>query len=85
LYVQWVTRFADALTAETGDVETRKAVTTWTLGTGVNHQQVGNVWSGEKDIISLSISGDLNVFDPRVGDKPTRVYRARKVLFLVYR
>ncbi|KAF9458991.1 WD40-repeat-containing domain protein [Collybia nuda] len=63
-------------TVKLWDVETRKATTTWTLGSGVNHQQVGNVWSGEKDIVSLSISGDLNVFDPRVGDKPTRVYRA---------
>lgn len=59
---------------KTGDVETRKPVTTWTVGTGVNHQQLGNVWSGEEDIVSLSMSGDLNVFDRCVGDKPARVF-----------
>ena len=60
------------LTSCAGDVEVRKAVTTWTLGADISHQQVGNAWSGEKDIVSLSLSGDLNVFDPRIGDKPTR-------------
>lgn len=57
-----------------GDVETRKGVTTWTLGSDISHQQVGNTWSGEKGIISLSLSGDLNVFDPRVGDKPAQIH-----------
>jgi WD repeat-containing protein 1 (actin-interacting protein 1) len=56
-----------------GDVETRKAVTTWTLGAAVNDQQVGNTWSGAEDIVSLSLSGDLNVFDRRTADKPSRV------------
>ncbi|KAJ7461763.1 WD40 repeat-like protein [Mycena galericulata] len=60
-------------TVKLWDVETRKATTTWSLGAGVNNQQVGNVWSRETDIVSLSLSGDLNVFDPRVGDKPARV------------
>ena len=57
-----------------GDAQTQKAVTTWTLGSGVNHQQVGNTWSGQSDLVSLSISGDLNVFDPRTGDRPTRIF-----------
>lgn len=56
-----------------GDVEARKAITTWKLGSGVNHQQVGNTWTGGDDIVSLSMSGDLNIFDKRVGDKPARV------------
>ena len=43
------------------------------MGTGVEHQQVGNTWSGESDLVSLSMSGDLNIFDPRTGDKPVRV------------
>jgi WD repeat-containing protein 1 (actin-interacting protein 1) len=58
-----------------GDVEARKAVNTWTIGSGVNHQQVGGVWSEEAGIVSLSLSGDLNVIDPRTGDKPTRVIK----------
>jgi len=55
------------------DVETRKATTTYTLGTGLPHQQVGNVWNSPETIVSLSFSGDLNVFDRRVGEKPVKV------------
>jgi len=60
-----------------GDAETQKMVTTWTLGSQVNHQQVGNVWNGESNIVSLSLSGDLNIFDPRIGDKPSRILSVR--------
>lgn len=67
-----VTSSADR-TVRLWDVEARKGVTTWTLGSGVDHQQVGNTWTGGDDIVSLSISGDLNVFDKRVGDKPSRI------------
>ncbi len=56
-----------------GDVETRKATTTHTLGTGLPYQQVGNVWNSPETIVSLSFSGDLNVFDRRVGEKPVKV------------
>lgn len=67
-----VTSSADC-TVKLWDVEARKAITTWKLGSGVNHQQVGNTWTGGDDIVSLSMSGDLNIFDKRVGDKPARV------------
>ncbi|KAH7925452.1 WD40 repeat-like protein, partial [Leucogyrophana mollusca] len=63
-------------TVKLWDVETRKVTTTWTVGKGVNHQQVGNVWSGDSDLVSLSMSGDLNIFDSRSGDKPSRVFQA---------
>ena len=59
-----------------GDVESKKTLTTWTVGSGVAHQQVGNTWFGESStegIVSLSVGGDLNVFDPRVSDKPSRI------------
>ncbi|KAJ6558029.1 WD40 repeat-like protein [Mycena capillaripes] len=68
----FITSSADC-TVKLWDVETQKATSTWSLGAGVNNQQMGNVWSGAADIVSLSLSGDLNVFDARVGDKPTRV------------
>ena len=42
-----------------GDAQTQKAVTTWTVGSGVNHQQIGNTWSGRNDLVSLSMSGAL--------------------------
>ncbi|KAI0002600.1 WD40 repeat-like protein [Russula compacta] len=60
-------------TVKLWDIETRKATTTYTLGTGLQHQQVGNVWSSPDTIISLSLSGDLNVFDRRSGEKPVKV------------
>ncbi|KAI0918644.1 hypothetical protein AcW1_009523 [Taiwanofungus camphoratus] len=60
-------------TVKLWDVESRKAVSVWTLGSGVNHQQVGNAWTSGDDIVSLSMSGALNVFDKRIGDKPARV------------
>ncbi|KAF8893170.1 WD40-repeat-containing domain protein [Gymnopilus junonius] len=63
-------------TVKLWDAQTQKAVTTWTVGSGVNYQQVGNTWSGQSDLVSLSISGDLNVFDPRTADKPVRVLSA---------
>jgi hypothetical protein len=56
-----------------GDIETRKATTTYTLGTGLPYQQVGNVWNSPDTIVSLSFSGDLNVFDRRVKEKPVKV------------
>lgn len=48
-------------------------MTTWSLGSGPTQQQVGTVWSGDSDIVSLSGSGDLNIFDRRTGDKPVTV------------
>ncbi|PCH35254.1 WD40 repeat-like protein [Wolfiporia cocos MD-104 SS10] len=67
-----VTSAADR-TVKLWDVETRKALTTWTLGSTVHDQQVGSTWTAGDDIVSLSMSGALNVFDRRVGDKPARV------------
>ncbi|KAI0631116.1 WD40 repeat-like protein [Trametes polyzona] len=67
-----VTSAADR-TVKLWDVETKKAQVTWTLGSTVSHQQVGNTWTEGDNIVSLSMSGDLNVFDKRVGDKPARV------------
>ena len=64
-----------------GDVETKKAQTSWTLGSGVNNQQIGNTWTAGDNIVSLSMSGDLNVFDKRVGDKPARVLYVRLSAF----
>lgn len=61
-----------------GDIETRKVTTTYKLGTGLEHQQVGNVWSAPDTIVSLSFSGCLNVFDRRSGEnKPVKVLYVR--------
>jgi len=58
------------------DIESCKSLQAWTVGSGVPNQQVGGVWSGISDLVSLSMSGDLNVFDLRTGDKPTRILQA---------
>ncbi|KAG3229892.1 WD40 repeat-like protein [Suillus brevipes Sb2] len=63
-------------TVKLWDIEARKSLQVWTVGSGVSNQQVGGVWSGINDLVSLSMSGDLNVFDPRTGDKPTRILQA---------
>jgi len=67
--------------SSSGDVQSGQAVTTWNLGEGVDNQQVGNTWSGVGDIVSLSLSGDLNVFDVRIRDKAARVIQVGTSLF----
>ncbi|KAG8997571.1 WD40 repeat-like protein [Tulasnella sp. JGI-2019a] len=70
-----VTSSADC-TVKLWDVESKKAVTTWTLGTGIAHQQVGNTWTGtspDVGIVSLSVGGSLNVFDRRIGERPSKI------------
>ena len=65
--------------ARLGDIETRKATKTYTLGTGLEHQQVGNVWNAQDTIVSLSFSGCLNLFDRRSGEnKPVKVLHVRR-------
>lgn len=56
-------------------MEASKLVTSWSLGTGVDHQQVGGTWTEGDEIVSLSLSSDLNIFDKRVGDKASRIIR----------
>ncbi|KAF5310738.1 hypothetical protein D9619_007892 [Psilocybe cf. subviscida] len=61
------------------DAQTQNATTTWTLGSGVNHQQVGNTWTADNNIVSLSMSGDLNIFDARTPDKPVSILSAPQI------
>ncbi|KAL9710209.1 WD40 repeat-like protein [Leucoagaricus gongylophorus] len=63
-------------TVKLWDVETRKATTTWTVGSAIDDQQVGNTWSGENNLVSLSLGGNLNVFDPRTPERSARVFSA---------
>ena len=56
-----------------GDVEMSKLVTSWSLGPGVDNQQVGGTWTEGDEIVSLSISSDLNIFDKRASGKPSRI------------
>ncbi|CEL57969.1 putative WD repeat-containing protein C9G1,05 OS=Schizosaccharomyces pombe (strain 972 / ATCC 24843) GN=SPAC9G1.05 PE=3 SV=1 [Rhizoctonia solani AG-1 IB] len=58
-------------TVKLWDVETHQSVVTWTLGSGIEHQQVGNTWAGD-NLVSLSLNGTLNIFDKRDGSKPSR-------------
>ncbi|KAI0687680.1 WD40 repeat-like protein [Cytidiella melzeri] len=69
-----VTSAADR-TVKLWDAESKKAITAWTVGSTIESQQVGNVWTDGDDIVSLSMSGDVNVFDKRLGDKPARVLK----------
>ncbi|EKM77398.1 hypothetical protein AGABI1DRAFT_62030 [Agaricus bisporus var. burnettii JB137-S8] len=58
------------------DIESKKATVTWTAGPAIEDQQVGNTWSGERNLLSLSLRGDLLSFDPRTPTGPSRVYSA---------
>ena len=63
-----------------GDVETSKAINTWTIGSGLPYQQAGNTWTGESSdvgFVSLSVGGDVNVFDKRKGDGPSKTLYVR--------
>lgn len=56
------------------DVESQKVAQSWSVGEGVENQQVGVVWtpSAAGEIVSASFSGELNVFDKREGNGPSR-------------
>ncbi|KAI6029667.1 WD40-repeat-containing domain protein [Pisolithus microcarpus] len=64
-------------TVKLWDVESRKVEKTWDIGKGITNQQVGCVWTSSDDLVSLSLSGALNVFDKRENkDRPSRVLQA---------
>jgi len=63
-----------------GDAEASKLVTSWSLGPGVDNQQVGGTWTEGDEIVSLSMSSDLNVFDKRVSEKPSRIIQVGYIL-----
>jgi WD40 repeat protein len=60
-----------------GDVETKQNTTTFTVGGDVASQQNGNIWASENDIVSLSLNGTLNVFDPRDNSTWRKIHASR--------
>jgi WD repeat-containing protein 1 (actin-interacting protein 1) len=62
-----------------GDVETRKSTTSYTLGSGVSAQQVGAVFSGTSPV-SLSLDGTLSIFDSRIGSVARAIYGPQKAV-----
>ena len=59
-------------TCKIWDVEAKKATTTFTIGTTVEDQQLGCLWSGDY-MISVSLSGYINYLDPRTPSRPVRI------------
>lgn len=51
------------------DATSGQSSQTFKVGSAVEDQQNGIVWTKENQIVSVSLSGTLNVFDPREGDK----------------
>ncbi|KAF8306110.1 YVTN repeat-like/Quino protein amine dehydrogenase, partial [Clavulina sp. PMI_390] len=77
---QFFTSSADR-TVKLWDVETSKSITTWDTGSAIENQQVGNAWVGEDQLVSLSVGGELSVYDRRVGDRPSKIlYGAQKAI-----
>ena len=48
------------------------------MGAGVENQQVGGAWAEGDEVLSLSMSGTINVFDRRTADGPARVLQVRR-------
>ncbi|PVF98501.1 putative actin interacting protein 1 [Serendipita vermifera] len=69
---QFSTSSADK-TVKIFDAASQKLVSSWTVGTDLSDQQCGNTWMGEHEIVSLSLGGDMNIFDSRSGGKPVRI------------
>ena len=67
-------------TVKIWDVEKQMVTQSWTVGDGVEHQQVGNAWSSgpNEEIVSLSFGGNLNVLDKRTGDRPAKILYGRE-------
>jgi len=55
---------------------------TWIVGSAIDDQQVGNTWSRERNLVSLSLGGNLNVFDPRIPERSTKVFSVSVVRLL---
>ncbi|KAI0229936.1 WD40 repeat-like protein, partial [Massospora cicadina] len=61
---QFITSSGDG-SVKLWDVATQRCISTLTVGeAGVESQQVGNLWANDM-LLSLSLSGTLNYFDPR--------------------
>lgn len=56
------------------DIETRKCLTVFTMGSAVEDQQVGCLWSGQH-LVSVSLSGFLNYLDPANPEKPKLIVK----------
>jgi WD40 repeat protein len=56
------------------DVETHSVVTEFKMGSDIVDQQVGCLWQ-EDNILSVSLSGNINYLDPANPDKPRRILK----------
>jgi hypothetical protein len=59
------------------DASAQKVVSSWTVGPDLPDQQCGNVWIGENEIASVSVGGDINVYDKRQGNEPAMILYVR--------
>src|SRR5882757_1308690 len=59
-----------------GVVATQRQVSSWIVGAGIGDQQVGNASTAADKLVSLSMNGDLNIFDKRGStDGPVQIIR----------
>ncbi|KAF8137293.1 WD40-repeat-containing domain protein [Boletus edulis] len=73
---QFVTSSMDN-TVKLWDASTQKNVTAWSFDKGIPNQQVGNTWVNAREIVSLSMGGELGILDVREGNgRATRVIQA---------
>uniref|UniRef100_A0AAV2M5E1 WD repeat domain 1 n=1 Tax=Knipowitschia caucasica TaxID=637954 RepID=A0AAV2M5E1_KNICA len=61
-------------TVKLWDVGSGSAVTTFSMGSGVNDQQLGCLWQNDH-LLSVSLSGNINYLDKNQPTKPLRVIK----------
>ncbi len=52
----------------------------WTIGTSLDDQQVGNTWALDNLIVSISLSGSLTYIDPRASSPVHTIYAHQKAI-----
>jgi WD40 repeat protein len=67
-------------TAKLWDATTYKCLTTFVLGTEMDDQQLGCIWNGTGEIVTVALSGFLNFLDINTPDKPKKVVRGHNKL-----
>jgi WD40 repeat protein len=67
-------------TVKLWDVGQTKVLQTFQIGESLGNlddQQVGCLWQGQH-MVSVSLSGDINYFDPRAGNRPVQVVKGHQ-------
>lgn len=73
-------------TARLWDAANYKLLTTFTLGTDTEDQQLGCIWNGAGEVVSVALTGFINFLDLDNPEKPKKVVRGhnKRITALAY-